>query len=261
MATTENDIRVGVILLLKQYGSLTTNEVKDLLDTVMKFDEDDLLPSPSRSNETLIKQRIGNIVSHQKTAIKNYEGAYQIDKTHQPAIWTALVGLRSKGTLRALTPQEIKNRKNLRSRFIPKKIDWENLNGRKSKLGLLGEEYVMRYETNRVIKFGMRDDDRVIHLSEEQGDGAGFDILSVNKNGKDKYIEVKTTTGNLDLPFYMSKNEKSFFELHKNENDVYLYRVYNFDTKKKKGDVKILTCKDILDNYQFDPITYKVTKK
>lgn len=66
MATTENDIRVGVILLLKQYGSLTTNEVKDLLDTVMKFDEDDLLPSPSRSNETLIKQRIGNIVSHQK---------------------------------------------------------------------------------------------------------------------------------------------------------------------------------------------------
>ncbi|MCR1917175.1 DUF3883 domain-containing protein [Lactobacillus taiwanensis] len=261
MATTENDIRVGVILLLKQYGSLTTNEVKDLLETVMKFDEDDLLPSPSRSNETLIKQRIGNIVSHQNSDVKIYENSYQIDKTKQPAVWTSLTGLRSNDTLRALNTREINEKKNLRSRFIPEKVDWNNLNERKSELGLLGEEFVMRYETNQVVQFGMRDDYRVIHLSEEQGDGAGFDILSVDENGRDKYIEVKTTTGNLDLPFYMSKNEKKFFELHRNENDVYLYRVYNFDIKTKKGNIKIITCRDILDNYRFDPVTYKVTKR
>lgn len=37
MATTESDIKKAVVLLLNRYGSLTTGEVKDLLNTVMPF--------------------------------------------------------------------------------------------------------------------------------------------------------------------------------------------------------------------------------
>lgn len=65
MATSESDIRTAVSLLLRQYGSLTTSEVKELLNTVMPFDNDDMQPSRTRA-EPLITQRIGNIVSHQK---------------------------------------------------------------------------------------------------------------------------------------------------------------------------------------------------
>ncbi|EFQ58064.1 hypothetical protein HMPREF9176_2295 [Streptococcus downei F0415] len=65
MATSESDIRKGVSVLLNQYGTLTTNDVKKLLETVIPFDDDDNEPSNTR-NEPKIMQRIGNVVSHQK---------------------------------------------------------------------------------------------------------------------------------------------------------------------------------------------------
>ena len=43
-------------------------------------------------------------------------------------------------------------------------------------------------------------------ISKEQGDGAGFDILSRNANGTDRYIEVKTTKLGELTPIYMTRN-------------------------------------------------------
>lgn len=48
MATSESDIRKGVSVLLNQYGTLDTTEVKHLLDTVLPFDEDDREPTSKR---------------------------------------------------------------------------------------------------------------------------------------------------------------------------------------------------------------------
>lgn len=63
MATSESDIRKAVSVLLNQYGTLNTTDVKKLLETVIPFDEDDKESSVTRT-EPLIMQRIGNIVSH-----------------------------------------------------------------------------------------------------------------------------------------------------------------------------------------------------
>lgn len=261
MATSEDEIRNGVILLINQYGTLTTKEIKKLLGSVMIFDDDDLQPGTSRSAEPLINQRIGNIVSHQKdTLIQSYYDAYQIDKTSGHAIWTALSGLKSGGTLAKISQNEINNRKDVRSKFIPKKIDWQSLNGGHDELGLDGEKFAMRFETNRVLSFAMDDVSRIVHLSQSQGDGAGFDILSLNDDGTDRYIEVKTTKGNLDLPFYMTENEKKFFELHQDKDDLFIYRVYNFDSSSQTGEVEIISADDLLDNFVFDPTTYRVSR-
>lgn len=260
MATTEDDIRKGVSVLLSQYGSLNTSEVKKLLDTVIPFDDDDKLPSPTRA-EPLIIQRIGNVVSHQKETVKVYMGMYQIDKSTQPAIWTLMQGLESMGTLEKLDAVEIERKKNKRSQFVPRKIDWQGLNDTRSELGDQGEQFVMRYETNRVLQFAPNDVCRIIQLSKEQGDGAGYDILSLNDDGTERYIEVKTTKGNLDTPFYMTENEKNFFELNMNEKNWFIYRVYNFGQVNKQPKIEIISAKELLSNYNFDPVSYKVTRK
>lgn len=260
MATTEDELRKGVSLLLEQYGVLSTSEVKQLLDTVMLFDEDDEEMSSTR-NEPLIKQRIGNIVSHQKEKVKTYLDFYQIDKNNGNAKWSILTGLNTQGTLRPINDKELQERKNIKSRFSTQKIDWAGLNDSRDILGQAGEEFALRYETSRVLKFAMDDTNRIIHLSLSQGDGAGFDILSLNNDGSVRYIEVKTTKNNLDTPFYMTQNERLFFELHEDKDDLYIYRVYNFDPENNQGSVEIISAKDLLTYYNFDAATYRVSKK
>jgi len=64
MAHTEAQIRRAIKPLLTVYGELNTSEVKRLLHTVLVFDAEDNIKSKTRK-ETLIIQRIGNIVAHQ----------------------------------------------------------------------------------------------------------------------------------------------------------------------------------------------------
>ena len=259
MATSEGDIRIAVSLLLRQHGSLTTTQVKEYLETVMPFDEDDKQMSKTRSEQKII-QRIGNIVSHQKDDKCTYLNTYIIDKTVKPAIWSLLTGLKSNGSLRKIDSKEIQRRKNKLKTFKPKKIDWQALNDRRTELGRLGEEFVIRYETNRVLSFAPDDGERVLHLSEQQGDGAGFDIVSINEDGSERYIEVKTTQLDKDTPFYMTENERIFFDINKNEENLFIYRVFNFDKKTRKGDIEVISAKDLFLRYSFDPVSYKVTR-
>ena len=39
--------------------------------------------------------------------------------------------------------------------------------------------------------------EKVIHVSQIEGDGAGYDIKSFHEDGTVKYIEVKTTRGGI----------------------------------------------------------------
>ncbi len=61
--------------------------------------------------------------------------------------------------------------------------------------------------------------EQVRWISKEKGDGAGFDILSRNLNGTDKYIEVKTTKLAKETPIFFSKNELDFSFKYKNHHD------------------------------------------
>src|SRR5699024_8618579 len=260
MATSEHEIRHGVKILLEKHGSLTTKEVKQLLHTVMPFDDDDKVMSSTR-NEPLILQRIGNVVSHQKNKLQFYLNSYQIDKNQKPAVWSILRGLKSNNTLQKISPEEEAQKKQIERSFKPRQIDWDGINSYRTELGYEGECFAVRYETTRVLAFAPEDLDRITHLSKEQGDGAGFDILSLSDDGNTRYIEVKTTKGGLNAPFYMSENERQFFLHHQQSGDAFIYRVYNFDETAKKGCVEIISANELFSEYEFDPINYKVTKK
>jgi hypothetical protein len=99
-------------------------------------------------------------------------------------------------------------------------------------LGNSGEELVLEYEKWSLIKNGKENiADQIRWISKEDGDGAGFDILSGNLNGKDNYIEVKTRKLGKETPFFFSNNELSFSQRH---SDYYhLYRLFNFEEDAK----------------------------
>lgn len=123
-------------------------------------------------------------------------------------------------------------------------------------LGLCGEKWAITYEKERLKKLGI--DFKIIHTSVEEGDGKGYDIESVEDDGKTpRYIEVKTTTGCVNQPFYYSDNELQFSDLKKKH--YYVYRVYNFKGESKKADLLIIhgSMKDLNGK----PISYKVSVK
>ena len=97
---------------------------------------------------------------------------------------------------------------------------------RDREVGRRGEELVYRSELERVKRLGYPDS-RVEWIS-EQNPGADHDIRSVDCNGEDLCIEVKSTTGK-DGRFQWSKNE---FDLARSlRNSYVLYRVYEVDSK------------------------------
>lgn len=255
---SEAEIRRAIKPLLDKYGQLTTSEVKQKLNEVLNFDDEDKEPSDSR-NEIKIIQRIGNIVSHQTVTKKIYDEGFELDKSGAEATFTAVDGI-ANINLSAISKTEIKNRKRRSKKFVGRDVDWANKYEENKEIGNMGEEFVCQYERDRVSEFSPSDVDRVQHLSKLQGDGLGYDISSIDNNGNILRIEVKTSSGPANGVFYMSRNEKKFFEEYENDGAV-IYRVYNFDKSTRRGLIKIITATDLLNNYYFDPITFAVKEK
>ena len=132
--------------------------------------------------------------------------------------------------------------------------DYESIDKLRRGLGLEGELWVMQYEKDRLEKLGIQN--IVKHISILEGDGAGYDILSVEDDGiTPRYIEVKTTTGNCNQPLFYSKNEMELSQLYRKH--YYLYRVYDFKDKNKPARLMIL--KGGLDDLNGTPISYKAS--
>lgn len=63
-------------------------------------------------------------------------------------------------------------------------------------------------------------------VSNEDGDGAGYDILSFHSSGSDLLLEIKTTNGAAETPFFISRNELEVSQ--RQPEDWLIYRVYTF---------------------------------
>lgn len=94
-------------------------------------------------------------------------------------------------------------------------------------LGKRGEERIYLHE-RASLKTAGRDDlaRRVKWVSEELGDGAGYDILSFDATGRERLLEVKTTVGHATTPFFLSESERSFSD--ERPDAFRLVRLYDF---------------------------------
>jgi hypothetical protein len=255
---SEAEIRRAIKPLLTVYGELNTTEVKQLLHTVLEFSDEDNIPSTIR-NEVLIIQRIGNIVAHQAEEFKTYDEGFAVDKSTRPAKFYLLNPI----SQTVIQPDVVTAIKQKTRRFTARKIDWEKARDRNNEIGDQGEEFILQFEIDRLIESLSIDRTTAIqnvqHLSRLQGDGLGYDISSINDDGSPRYIEVKTTSGGYTQPFYMSKNEKHFFEEY--GDSAFIYRVFNFNRETRRGDVSIISQSELFTNFTFDTITWQVTPK
>jgi hypothetical protein len=112
-------------------------------------------------------------------------------------------------------------------KFNPVERDFRN-----RKLGRDGEELVFQFERERLRQLDRSDlASKIRWISEEDGDGAGYDILSFDAKGKERLIEVKTTVGSEITPFYITRNELS---LSSERPDAFrLCRVFEFSSQPR----------------------------
>lgn len=108
-----------------------------------------------------------------------------------------------------------------------RKIDYLEREARNQSLGYAGEEFVTRFEQARLVRAGKdRLAGRVERVSETRGDGTGFDILSFEESGSERFVEVKTTRYGKETPFFATANEVRFSEGHAKQ--YHLYRCFGF---------------------------------
>lgn len=90
-----------------------------------------------------------------------------------------------------------------------RKFDPAARDARNRVLGKRGEESVLAYERKWLTEAGRADlADSVRWVADLDGDGAGYDILSFDREGAERLLEVKTTNGSERTPFYLSENER-----------------------------------------------------
>ena len=113
------------------------------------------------------------------------------------------------------------------------KVDYEKRAHINRERGINGEKLVL---INEIIKLRQAGRDNLIADVEwtsqlPDGDGKGYDIRSFRlPEASELFIEVKTTTGNDRMPFFITNNEVKFSK--KEAKQYELHRVYNFKKNK-----------------------------
>lgn len=118
----------------------------------------------------------------------------------------------------------------------PKKRDYIEREARNISLGKAGEEFALNFEHFRLYNLGQKKlAEKVEHVSVTKGDGLGYDILSFDADGRERYIEVKTTAFSKETPFFISRGEIQFAKDHKEQ--FHLYRLFEFRKDPKLFDL------------------------
>ncbi|HYC76348.1 MAG TPA: DUF3883 domain-containing protein [Planctomycetota bacterium] len=122
---------------------------------------------------------------------------------------------------------------------------------RNRSLGDAGESFVIRYEKARLVRAGKEDlAARIEHAAKVRGDGLGYDVLSFETTGAERFIEVKTTKYGDHTPFFVTRNEVA--ASRGLADRFHLYRLFDF-----KHTPRLYTLPGALEvSCRLDPATY-----
>jgi hypothetical protein len=132
------------------------------------------------------------------------------------------------------------------------KRDYLAREARNALLGQAGEEFIVNYERWRLTSNRKENlANKVEHVAKTPGDGLGFDVLSYDTTGKERLIEVKTTSFGRETPFFITRNE---VDLSRSEADLFhLYRLFQF-----RKDPRLFSLRGPVDQHcRLDPITFQ----
>jgi hypothetical protein len=110
--------------------------------------------------------------------------------------------------------------------------DYEKEARKLKKLGDRGEKIVMDLEEKRLTDAGRIDLAKKIERVSLKSDSFGYDILSFEINGINRFIEVKATRSNVGpANFFFTANE---FQKAKETENYYIYMVYDVTSESPK---------------------------
>lgn len=133
-------------------------------------------------------------------------------------------------------------------------VNYLEREARNASLGRAGEVFAFNVEHRRLWQAGHRTlAERVEHVSQTRGDGLGYDILSFETNGRERLIEVKTTSFGAMTPFFASRREVAVSEEHAEHFSV--YRVFRFRDSPR---VFVLTG-SLRESCILDPVQYRAS--
>jgi hypothetical protein len=112
-------------------------------------------------------------------------------------------------------------------RRLLRKFDPAQRDLRNRSLGQAGEALVVEIERRQLCAAERSDlAGNVKWIAADEGDGAGYDVLSFTRSGSPRLIEVKTTNGSARTPFFLTRNECAVASERPSEWQI--YRVYEF---------------------------------
>lgn len=123
-------------------------------------------------------------------------------------------------------------------------------------LGNAGELFILNYERARLISLG-KDAlaSRIEHTSRVKGDYEGYDILSFERGGEERLIEVKTTKYGSETPFFATRNEVVVSEANSVRYQV--YRLFHFRNKPS-----LYTLRGAIStSCQLSPVSYQAVPR
>lgn len=112
-------------------------------------------------------------------------------------------------------------------RRLVRKFDPAERDHRNRSLGKAGEQFVIDVERRQLTAAGRNELARKVRwIAAEDGDGAGYDVLSFDLAGRERLLEVKTTNGSARTPFFLTRNECDLAT--ERPADWRIYRVHLF---------------------------------
>lgn len=142
----------------------------------------------------------------------------------------------------------------VREPILRRGINYLEREAHNASLGAAGEVFALDVEHRRLWEAGQhRLAERIEHVSQTRGDGLGYDILSFEPDGRERIIEVKTTSFGAMTPFFASNREVVVSE--ERPQNFKLYRVFKFREAPK---VFVLSGA-LRETCVLDPVQYRVS--
>ena len=133
-------------------------------------------------------------------------------------------------------------------------VNYLEREARNASLGAAGEQFVLEVEERRLREAGKNKlAAKIERVSVSQGDGLGYDIVSFETSGRERYIEVKTTSFGSRTPFFASRGEVAVSE--ELAEKYQLYRVFKFRESPKV----FMLGGSLRQSCALDPIQYRAS--
>ncbi len=133
-----------------------------------------------------------------------------------------------------------------------RKIDFIKKAEQDSKTGMLAERLVIEHEKLFLTSNGRKDLAELVKWVAKEADGYGYDVLSYDLAGKEKYIEVKATLLGKNHPFEITANEVMTSE--QLESNYWIYRIYYMNSDQPMFYKMHGSASEVLD---LEPIVFR----